>query len=389
MAQVAVENLKAAEIERPKDANGVAKPIPNTADSGYFSADAVAGLEKMGLDPHLATGRQKHHETAPAAAAAEPTAEASVKEKMQHKLRTAAGKALYAAQAHHRAGLRPDQRRAWHPQVSAAQLGEGIRRMEPDLPDPQSSEDLATVHQRGDRLRGPVPHRDGGRGQQWPRRRDQWRYRRDAGEFSDRLLAAANFGWATRKLSQCICGTPGQAGPGARWTGTSAGSSPSVLRPTVHAWCPAVLRTSSGCGMSPREGGRRIETTCRTLGVSPEQDMLATTGTNEPISLWNLRTGKLLRQLPNEPTNSLAFSPDGKRLVSGGLAAAIGLWDVATGKEAVPLIGHRHMVLGLAFSPDGQQLASLGGDQTVRTWALPQGKCMQTLRTSVPRCFAS
>ena len=96
MAQVAVENLKAAEIERPKDANGVAKPIPNTADSGYFSADAVAGLEKMGLDPHLATGRQKHHETAPAAAAAEPTAEASVKEKMQHKLRTAAGKALYA-----------------------------------------------------------------------------------------------------------------------------------------------------------------------------------------------------------------------------------------------------------------------------------------------------
>ncbi len=100
MAQVAVENLKAAEIERPKDANGVAKPIPNTADSGYFSADAVAGLEKMGLDPHLATGRQKHHETAPAAAAAEPTAEASVKEKMQHKLRTAAGKALYAARKH-------------------------------------------------------------------------------------------------------------------------------------------------------------------------------------------------------------------------------------------------------------------------------------------------
>ncbi len=117
--------------------------------------------------------------------------------------------------------------------------------------------------------------------------------------------------------------------------------------------------------------------------------MLATTGTNEPISLWNLRTGKLLRRLPNEPTNSLAFSPDGKRLVSGGLAAAIGLWDVATGKEAVPLIGHRHMVLGLAFSPDGQPLASLGGDQTVRTWALPQGKCMQTLQLPVPRCFAS
>lgn len=100
MAQAALDNLDAAGIDKPKDANGEAKPIPNTADSGYFSEQAVADLEKMGVDPHIATGRQKHHETPPAPQSTGPSAPASAKEKMQHKLRSAAGKALYAARKH-------------------------------------------------------------------------------------------------------------------------------------------------------------------------------------------------------------------------------------------------------------------------------------------------
>src|SRR5262249_49042030 len=60
---------------------------------------AVAELESMGIDPHFATGRQKHHEGSAATQAA-PTAEASVKEKMQHKLRSTTGQALYAARKH-------------------------------------------------------------------------------------------------------------------------------------------------------------------------------------------------------------------------------------------------------------------------------------------------
>jgi transposase len=97
MAQAALDNLNAAGIERPKTADGAPVPIPNTADTGYFSKEAVEGLETMGIDPHLATGRQKHHEAAVQSEAATPSAEASVKEKMQHKLRSATGRALYAA----------------------------------------------------------------------------------------------------------------------------------------------------------------------------------------------------------------------------------------------------------------------------------------------------
>jgi hypothetical protein len=100
MARAALDNLKAAGIERPRRADGTPVPIPNTADSGYFSEKAIEELEKMGMDPHVATGRQKHHEVSVAVVAGEPASTASAKEKMQHKLRTATGKLLYAARKH-------------------------------------------------------------------------------------------------------------------------------------------------------------------------------------------------------------------------------------------------------------------------------------------------
>ncbi len=104
MAQQALANVEEAGIERPVDAAGQAVPIPDLLDSGYYSEQAAQGLVELDLDPHMATGRQKHHEAAPAvvpaavgpvpttAAAAAPTA----KEQMTAKLRTAAGRALYA-----------------------------------------------------------------------------------------------------------------------------------------------------------------------------------------------------------------------------------------------------------------------------------------------------
>ena len=100
MAQAALNNLDAAGIERPTGPDGTPTPIPNTADTGYFSESAVEELPKLGIDPHIATGRQKHHETPAPAADGEPVPEASPKEKMQHKLRSATGKRLYAARKH-------------------------------------------------------------------------------------------------------------------------------------------------------------------------------------------------------------------------------------------------------------------------------------------------
>jgi Transposase DDE domain len=100
MAQAALNNLAAAAIPRPRAADGTLIPIPNTADTGYFSEEAVEGLEKIGMEPYVAVERQKHHEAAVESETTDPSAEVSAKEKMRCKLGSAVGKALYAARKH-------------------------------------------------------------------------------------------------------------------------------------------------------------------------------------------------------------------------------------------------------------------------------------------------
>jgi transposase len=94
MAAQALANLGKAGIERPRDAQGQVQKIVNAADTGYFSGQAVSGLEALGLDPYIATERQKHH--AGGAAVALPlSAKATAQEKMRAKLQTGRGRAVY------------------------------------------------------------------------------------------------------------------------------------------------------------------------------------------------------------------------------------------------------------------------------------------------------
>jgi transposase len=92
MARAALANLEQAGIQRPTDAAGQPVPIPNLTDSGYYSEPAARDVAQLGLDPYMATQRQRHHAAAAEPAAAPATARAT----MQAKLRTAAGRALYA-----------------------------------------------------------------------------------------------------------------------------------------------------------------------------------------------------------------------------------------------------------------------------------------------------
>ena len=104
LAQATLENLAAAGIELPRDEQGQPQPIPNTADSGYFSEANVREVTTLGLDPYYATGRQKHHTpeaecSASATSSENPTGE-TPKESMTRKLRTEVGRKLYAARKH-------------------------------------------------------------------------------------------------------------------------------------------------------------------------------------------------------------------------------------------------------------------------------------------------
>lgn len=101
LAKAAIENLTTAGIELPRDEQGQLRPIPNTADSGYFSEANIRDVTAAGLDPYYATGRQKHHTPPNAPLSAPPTDIAeSPKEAMSRKLRSEPGRKLYAARKH-------------------------------------------------------------------------------------------------------------------------------------------------------------------------------------------------------------------------------------------------------------------------------------------------
>jgi len=92
MAQLTMAQLEQAGIEIPQDTTGTAQKIPATYDSGYYSEAAAAAVEQVGFDPYMATGRQRHH--GPEIEGAEtPT---TAKERMAAKVRTPAGRAVYA-----------------------------------------------------------------------------------------------------------------------------------------------------------------------------------------------------------------------------------------------------------------------------------------------------
>lgn len=66
------------------------------ADAGYFSADNVKACTEAGIDPLIATGRQKHGEQPPAASRGRIPKGLTPKQRMTRKLRTKKGRANYA-----------------------------------------------------------------------------------------------------------------------------------------------------------------------------------------------------------------------------------------------------------------------------------------------------
>ncbi len=118
---------------------------------------------------------------------------------------------------------------------------------------------------------------------------------------------------------------------------------------------------------------------------------LVSAGEDKKIILWDLSKSETPRvvwsQKAPDKVTALAVSPDGKYLVSGGYDGNITLWKVDTGeklsqqfKVTEESTSQKGVISHLAFDPKGERLASASYfDKTARLWEVKTGKVLQSL----------
>src|SRR5207248_2532940 len=110
----------------------------------------------------------------------------------------------------------------------------------------------------------------------------------------------------------------------------------------------------------------------RGVVFAPDGQTLAAAGfhMDKLVGIYDVHTGKRVQSLAGHTeweTDALAFSPDGKLLASTGVDKQILVWELATGMLRHRLADQPFRVPALAFAPDSATLAS-GGDKTIRLW---------------------
>ena len=144
--------------------------------------------------------------------------------------------------------------------------------------------------------------------------------------------------------------------------------------PSVKTGSRAWARVSA-VGSTSQDSGAAFS-----VAFSPDGQQLAAGNVNGLISVWNARTGEVVRTLQGHKgaVRRVAFSLDGKWIASASEDKTAKLWDAQTGVLQRTFEGHTDLVSGIAFHPHSQQVLTTSKDKTMKLWDVSTGKLIRT-----------
>lgn len=104
------------------------------------------------------------------------------------------------------------------------------------------------------------------------------------------------------------------------------------------------------------------------LAYSPDGQMLAAGGGNDPVRVWNPKTGELIREIHEPWVHALVFTPSSETLLLAGSQKRTRLWNFKLNKQNGQLDGQKAIIKAIAVSPDTSTIATGSQDGMVILW---------------------
>jgi WD40 repeat protein len=108
------------------------------------------------------------------------------------------------------------------------------------------------------------------------------------------------------------------------------------------------------------------------LAFSPDAQLLASSGEDRSIRIWDTQTWTCRQILPGHSwqVSSLAFMLQGEVLLSASWDKTVKFWHIATGKNFDALDGHQDSLTCLAIDSNNQHIFTGSRDRTIKTWQI-------------------